>query len=334
MKRLLLYLCVLHATGLHVFAQAELSIKMTTTTTPTITVTLTGPSGDYQIQRTSLLGNPTNWVAITNVTLSGSPFVFYDTTGGNSQQYYQTVQKLSPDNPNPQLLAWIPPGTFTMGSPEMDRYNYEVPQTQVTISQGFWMGRYEVTQKEYQAIMGSNPSYWRGDTLPVEQVSWSDATSYCERLTAQERAAGRLPAGYICRLPTEAEWEYACRAGTTTRFSFGHDPDYASLANYGWYKNNSDLQTHPVGLKLPNPWGLYDMHGNVFEWCLDWHSIPLPGGSVTDPKGPSSGLIRVSRGGNWYSLGEFCRSANRNGGFPGYGSKGTGFRTVLAHPIQ
>jgi formylglycine-generating enzyme required for sulfatase activity len=198
------------------------------------------------------------------------------------------------------------------------------------ITRGFWMGRYEVTQGEYNAVMGRNPAYFGGDTnRPVEYVSWLDATKYCAKLTERERTAGRLRPGYIYRLPTEAEWEYACRAGTTTRFSYGDDPGYSQLGNYAWYGSNSASTTHVVGLKQPNAWGLYDMHGNVWEWCSDWYRI-YPGGSVTNPKGPTTGLGRVFRGGGWGEGGERCRSAYRGYSAPGNGGDGIGFRAVLA----
>ena len=244
-------------------------------------------------------------------------------------------------------MVWIASGTFTMGSPpnEKDRQSNEGPQTEVTISRGFLMSKYEVTQAQYKAVMGSNPSYFKGDNNPVEAVSWHDAGAYCITLTEQEKAAGVLPGGYEYRLPTEAEWEYACRARTTTRFSYGDDLDYSQLGEYAWYDSNSGGTTHPVGQKKPNGWGLYDMHGNVWEWCQDWWGSGLalaqarlgrgryPGGSVIDPQGPATGSSRVGRGGSWYWIGRSCRSADR--GNDGYGPGGRsshslGFRPVLA----
>jgi formylglycine-generating enzyme required for sulfatase activity len=192
------------------------------------------------------------------------------------------------------------------------------------------MSKYETTQEEYQTVMGNNPSYFTGDLkCPVEQVTWYDATNYCGKLTAKERAVGRLPAGYEYRLPTEAEWEYACRAGTTTRFSYGDDPSYTQLGEYAWYALNSGNTTHPVGVKKPNAWGLYDMHGNVWEWCGDWYD-PYPGGSVTDPRGPHTGSFRVDRGGGWYDGARRCRSAYRRCEWADYRYGGMGFRLVLA----
>jgi len=180
------------------------------------------------------------------------------------------------------------------------------------LSTGFWMGVHEVTQSEYQTVIGSNPSTFPGDTnRPVETVTWDNATNYCRVLTLSERTAGRIPAGWGYRLPTEAEWEYACRAGArTTRFSYDDDLSATALTNYAWYFGNAGSTTHPAGQKLANPWGLMDMHGNVWEWCQDWYGT-YPGGSVTDPQGPVSGVNRVVRGGSWNDLADFCRSAGR-----------------------
>ena len=232
-------------------------------------------------------------------------------------------------------MVWIAEGSFAMGSPsfEVDRSADEGPQTSVTISRGFWMGIYEVTQAQYLAVMGSNPSSFTGDTSrPVETVSRFNVVAYCASLTTSERAAGRCPATWSYRLPTEAEWEYACRAGTSTRFSYGDDSGYALLGNYAWYSSNSGSTTHPVGGKAPNPWGLYDMHGNVFEWCQDsWDfSANYPGGSRIDPL-VTTGAYRVLRGGNWNSGASYARCAIRNYGDPVYaGISDFGFRAVLS----
>jgi len=241
-------------------------------------------------------------------------------------------------NPDPEHLVWIKPGAFTMGSPatEPDRNTNEGPQMLVTISRGFWMSKYETTQAEYLAVTGANPSLFKGEAQrPVEQVAWSDATNYCAKLTVRERAAGRLPAGYAYRLPTEAEWEYCCRAGTTTATAFGNSLS-STQANfdgnfpYGGAAQGPNLKTTTlVGSYAPNAWGLYDMHGNVYEWCLDWDDS-YPGGSVSDPQGPASGADRILRGGCWYSYGIYCRAANRGDYWPGHGNGDVGFRPVLA----
>ncbi|MSU20758.1 MAG: formylglycine-generating enzyme family protein [Pedosphaera sp.] len=232
----------------------------------------------------------------------------------------------------PEGMVWIPPGKFAMGSPtdELDRGLDEGPQDQITIPHGFWMGKCEVTQGEYLAVIGTNPSHYAGDpTRPVEKVSWHDAIDYCSRLTAKARDDGTLSADYVYRLPTEAEWEYACRAGTKTRFSFGDDPSYARLDAYGWYTGNSRSATHPVGTKLPNPWGLHDMHGNVWEWCLDYFN--RYGATESSGKSRASkSSLRGARGGSWLYDGHFCRSANRDDYFPSNRCSDLGFRVVLA----
>jgi formylglycine-generating enzyme required for sulfatase activity len=308
-----------------VFAESELSLQMTPK------LTLTGPSGSYQIQRAQVLGTTTNWTVVTNVYLSGRPYVFYDDTAiGTGQQFYRAVAQ-SPDeiNPYPQRLVWIPPGTFTMGSPttEESRNTNEGPQTVVTLTKGFFMEKYELTQSEYQDVMGNNPSVFVALYAPVENVSWDDAVEFCVLLTVRDKALGRLPAGYEYRLPTEAEWEYACRAETTTRYSYSEEASLLGL--YAWYSDNSNRKTHPVGTKLSNPWGLCDVHGNVWEWCLDWKGT-YPGGSVTDPKGPVDGSFRVLRGGSWSNDARDCRSAYRYGNPPSVLGNVIGFRVVLA----
>jgi formylglycine-generating enzyme required for sulfatase activity len=197
----------------------------------------------------------------------------------------------------------------------------------VTITRDFWIGKYEVTQGEFTAVLGRNPSHFPGDpNRPVEKVTFYDASKYCAAVTERERAAGHLPPGYIYRLPTEAEWEHACRAGGTNLFSFGDDPSVAD--QFAWTGENSEAMTHPVGLKRPNAWGLYDMHGNVWEWCLDWFE-PYPAAPVTDPVGPATSKYKVFKGGGWNQEVPFARSVNRFMMAPSSGIHFVGFRLVL-----
>ena len=232
-------------------------------------------------------------------------------------------------------MIWIEPGTFTMGSPsdELGRDSDET-QHQVTLTRGYWLGKYEVTQAQYEAVMGTNPSYFKGADFPVEKVSWYNAMDFCAKLTDIERAAGRLPEGYEYTLPTEAQWEYACRAETTTALNSGKNLSDKNkcpeMDEVGWYEYNSDSTTHPVGQKMPNAWGLYDMHGNVFEWCLDWYGS-YPSSAVTDPKGSSSGSYRVIRGGSWNFNAYSCRSAYRFDSTPSdFNRNYYGFRVALS----
>ena len=230
-------------------------------------------------------------------------------------------------------LNWVEPGCFTMGSAttEAGRSNDEGPQTEVTITRGFWLGVFAVTQKEWKAIaeamsnLNPEPSLFHGDKLPVEYVSWDQCQLWLQELNALEES--RLPAEFEYRLPTEAEWEFTCRADASTAFNFGND--HAALDDYAWYANNSRSQTHPVGEKRPNTWGFYDMHGNVWEWCQDRYG-PLPGGKVTDPQGPIAGLKRVFRGGSWGVAATRCRSAYRVWNKPDFRDATVGFRVALA----
>ncbi len=246
-------------------------------------------------------------------------------------------------------LNWIPSGSFTMGSPESEtaRLPNEGPVTGVTLSKGFWMGRYEVTQKEYQAVMGTNPSRFKGENRPVESVTWRDAMSFAARLNQMEGEAGRLPVGYQYRLPTEAEWEYAARAGTTTPFHFGATagPHQANFRGRyprdlsGQTPDEAVVGTAPVGQYEPNNFGLYDMHGNVREWCLDWYHARLPGGSQRDPVGPRPNVSHFQeeerarksyRGGSYEDRAHNSRVASRGEGLRPYTpSPSTGFRIVL-----
>ena len=196
----------------------------------------------------------------------------------------------------------IEAGTFQMGSNDSEAYDNEKPVHTVRLTQPYYLGKHEVTQGQWQAVMETNPSKFTGDpNRPVESVSWDDVQEFIRRLNSQE-------GGAMYRLPTEAEWEYAARAGTTTRWSFGDDA--RQLGRYAWYNENAGRQTHPVGQLQPNPWGLYDIHGNVWERVQDWYGT-YTSGTAVDPTGPSSGSSRVSRGGSWVSKVSDCRSASR-----------------------
>jgi formylglycine-generating enzyme required for sulfatase activity len=233
-------------------------------------------------------------------------------------------------------MIFCPPGTFAMGSPtsESGRGGDET-QHQVTLTNGFYLGKYEVTQAQYQTVMNGNseglnadPSQFKGSNRPVEKASWEDAQIFLSRLNSIEQSAGRLPNGWKYVLPTEAEWEYACRAGTTTAYSWGNDIN-SSRANYNWdgggNDGNDSKQTVEIGQFSANPWGFFDMHGNVREWVHDWKANYLSG-AQTDPEGPASGSSRVLRGGSWNFDGSYLRSAKRNGIPPSHRINNLGFR--------
>jgi len=289
---------------------------------------ITGPPGVYTVLGSDDL---TAWSPIGFATNQLGSVSFVDTTARLSpHRCYRAAAQTPPRN-----MVFIAPNTFLMGSPtnELHRQPNEGPQTTVRLTRGFWIGKYEVTQGEYLEVTGTNPSIFPGDlSRPVSGVSWPEATNYCWLLTQRELVAGRIPSGSRYRLPTEAEWECAARAGTTTRFSYGDDPDYTSLTNHAWYFLNSGLTVHPVGQKLPNPWGLYDMEGNVWEWTQDWLG-DLPGGAVTDPTGTASNPIglKVVRGGSYDFAEPECRSARRFsfGNHPALNDSDIGFRVVL-----
>lgn len=238
-------------------------------------------------------------------------------------------------------LARIPSGDFLMGTD--DRNSDEWPPHRVMLPAGFWMGIHEVTQAEWQQVMGENPSQFKGPNHPVERISWKDTQDFLKRLNHQ--VGSQLPAGVQARLPTEAEWVYACRAGTRTKYWFGDDE--SELSKYGNYADAAetveiswrDLQhndrfsgTAPVGSYPPNPWGLYDMHGNVWEWCADWYG-PYPTNEVVNPAGPRDGHRRVIRGGGWGVTAEDCRSANRYRFKPEVNGANIGLRIVVAPPL-
>ena len=209
----------------------------------------------------------------------------------------------------------IRPGSFQMGS--KPGFPDEMPVHKVTITKPFYLGKYKVTQEQWQKVMGSNPSDFKGPKLPVEQVSWNDCQNFLAKLK-------KKVTGYEFRLPTEAQWEYACRAGSTGDYCF--DDGETNVGEYGWHSNNSGGKTHPVGEKKPNAWGLYDMHGNVWEWCSDAYG-PYSSEAVIDPKGANSGN-RVLRGGAWYINPRCLRSASRDNGMPDYRYNGIGLRCV------
>jgi formylglycine-generating enzyme required for sulfatase activity len=233
-------------------------------------------------------------------------------------------------------LVLVRPGTFIMGSPVLEegRGSDEI-QHEVTITKEFSIGAYEVTQAQYVAVMGYNPSVFQGlrveydhTELPVDHVSWEEALEFCEKLTKMERTEAT---GRVYRLPTEAEWEYACRAGTTTAYSFGDEKSL--LSEYGWFNDNSLSRPHSVGLKVPNAWGMYDMHGNVWEWCWDY-GFAYANAKVKDPSGPATGDTHVLRGGSWFRGVSDCRSAGRRGNQGRIGFNSVGFRVVLGFPIE
>jgi len=249
----------------------------------------------------------------------------------------------------------IPAGEFTMGGPdsEEDSFANERPQHQVRITKPFYLGVYEVTQGQYVRLMGKNPSFFQDENNPVQCVSWEDAQEFCRRLSSRRT---EKVAGCIYRLPTEAEWEYACRAGSTTKWCFGDSEDL--LKEYAWHKKNSDFEIHPVGEMEPNAWGLHDMHGNVCEWCSDWYDKDYykhspaadPMGPKTgsrpdyydkdyykhrrtaDPTDPKAGWSRVYRGGSRVSWSEYCGSAKRAYEEPSARANYIGFRVALVPP--
>src|SRR6266567_3487136 len=306
------------------------------------TLSLSGEVGTvYSIQYATGLSSTNPWVERTLLQAQGASNDWTDPSAPTpGQRFYRAVSVPAPADSN---LVFIQPGTFTMGSP--------TNQHLVTISRGFWMGKYLVTQGDYLAVAGTNPSYFNGVaptgsdygtnlTRPVEEVSWIEATNYCGLRTQQEQAAGLIPTNYVYRLPTESEWEYADRAGTTTAFYLGSglhsgkanfDGQYEYDATMGTIYNAGGIflaQTTAVGSYAANGWGLYDMIGNVWEWCQDLYGT-YPVGSVIDPPGAVTGSARVFRGGGWYGGATTCRSAARGDGDPDARGNFIGFRVLL-----
>jgi formylglycine-generating enzyme required for sulfatase activity len=254
---------------------------------------------------------------------------------GNDEPASHTPEQITTKT-NVEMVL-IPGGEFIMGDDKGQ--DDEKPTHKVQIS-AFYMDKYEVTQKAYENMMGTNPSKFKGPDKPVERLSWFGAIQYCNMRSLREGLSPcydltTLQCNYDSngyRLPTEAEWEYACRAGTDTKYSFGNAPD--RLGQYAWFKTNANKTTHPVGQKKPNPWGLYDMHGNLWEWCNDYYDqnyYQKSGGE--NPLGPSTGQERVLRGGSWAGSAESSRSSTRYSETPGFadvcfGYEAYGFRCV------
>ncbi len=228
-------------------------------------------------------------------------------------------------------LVWLEPGRFSMGRPVETRGiggRTRQRGRMVSITRGFWMGRTEITQAQWHAVMGTKPSHFKGNDYPVESVSWHDCTMFCRKLTEREEQAERLPMGYVYRLPTEAEWEYTVRGGhlaRDTEYSGGSDPNAVA-----WHFRNSSRRSQPVGMKTPNELGIYDMSGNVWEWVHDWYQDTFDDASVNDPFGPAAGWYRVRRGGSWFNDVSSCHVASRFKGVPDNASSLLGFRIVLA----
>ena len=303
-------------------------------------------------------GNSSYWVASKVIEGAGTPSISEDMSrivanyGNNEVVTYSlaasdyvnvggTDSVITANYVGPPEMIWVEPGTVTMGSPttEAGRSSNE-PQREVTLTNGFYLGKYEVTQAQYELVMTGNtdslsatPSNWPNNpNRPVEKVSWNDAQVFLARLN--ERFADILPEGFTYQLPTEAEWEYACRAGTTTRYSWG-DTITSDDANYNWdgdWDTGADFkQTRDVGQYSANPWGFFDMHGNVLEWTSDWYS-DFSSDPVTNPVGPGSGRSgnpRVRKGGYWASLSSDLRSADRDGTYQTTRSYGIGLRVAL-----
>ncbi len=221
------------------------------------------------------------------------------------------------------VLVLVPAGRFRMGVQAGENDDLNVGRQWALITGPCYIGKHEVTQEQWEKVMGTNPSSFKGPKLPVECVSWDDCQEFLNKLNGLEKGPGRF------RLPTEAEWEWACRAGARTRFCFG-DAD-ARLGEYAWYDANSGGKTHPVGEKQPNAWGLHDCHGNVWEWCGDWYDGYAQGWRPrTDPTGPPSGTCRVLRGGSWSNNPGYCRSSSRPAATPDLRDDHVGLRVVVS----
>jgi len=221
------------------------------------------------------------------------------------------------------VMVFVEPGTFTMGCPDDEDFDGALPAHQVTLTSGYYIGKYEITQAQWKAVMGSNPSHFRGDNLPVEYVHWDDVQKFLAKLNELT--------GKKYRLPTEAEWEFACRGGKhSAHYKYSGSNNIYDVAWCGAYSGgNSGETTHPVGTRQPNELGIYDMSGNVWEWCQDWYGAYTEE-PQTDPQGPATGINRVARGGGWYTVAEYCHVSNRFIGDPDFRDNSLGFRVALS----
>lgn len=234
---------------------------------------------------------------------------------------YEIPEEITLDLGNNIMMefVYIDKGSFLMGSDEQIGDEDESPKHEVCISKPFYMGKYEVTQKQWKQIMGSNNSNFKGDDNPVDTVSFLECNEFAKKLSDITKKK--------VSLPTEAQWEYACRAGSDTKWFFGDDEN--DIEEYGWIDSNSNMQTHPVGLKKPNKFGLYDMYGNIQEWCSDWYTNPYLTDDKINPQGPKNGDSKVIRGGAWGDFPDNARSAYRNANGEDISNDGTGFRVVI-----
>ncbi|HLP78153.1 MAG TPA: formylglycine-generating enzyme family protein [Candidatus Paceibacterota bacterium] len=347
---------LLLVSGLTAFRSAA-DVTLEATLTPTVIVNGLLRSAQ-QIEYSTNLADANGWKLLSVVRLDTTPKIFFDATAKGEQRFYRTKMIGVADT----NLVWIPPGTFLMGSPsnESTRQPNEGPQTPVTLTEGFLMGRYEVRYHEMAAyVTNYSPSINLNlisdlTQYPAFTVSWNQATNYCALRTTYERAQGMIPPDWAYRLPTEAEWEYACRAGTTTPFHYGNELRNDGIRSDAWflgafpYPTNlvasgaiTPLVATNVGSFLPNPFGLYDMYGNQPEWCLDLYpaasvlvspQFAYPGVAVTNPVAvfvPGNPSFAMLRGGGFYSKGEDCRSARRQLKAVTTGDD-IGFRVVLS----
>lgn len=263
-------------------------------------------------------------------------FIFLLFIFSNIAMYSEPVKQVPVENKNWTVseldleMVYVEKGSFNMGSNEGS--DNEKPVHEVTITRGFWIGKYEVTQKQYKKLIGNNPSSLKNLDNPVERISWYNADAFCKKLTEQERKNGRLPDGYVYRLPTEAEWEYAARGGQKSKgFKFsGSD----TLSEVGWYEANNKYRIQPVGSKKPNELGIHDMSGNLWEWCYDWYWREYYSMSPDeDPQGKPTGYNRVKRGGSWLMAARECRLTDRFFTSPDSTYCANGFRICLAREL-